>query len=136
MRARWDKSQRDGRWPDSREPSHDQIAPGSSDPHAGAGETSRGLSSECDKATGRCAAEESILMRAAIRSCDAILFNASLHDPGRMITHANNAIQVAANTSGTAKANGWAIASPFVRPGAANAATVRPYSGTSLRIRS
>ena len=53
-----------------------------------------------------------------------------------MITHANNAIQVAANTRGTAKASGWAIASPFVRPGAAKAATVRPYSGTSLRIRS
>jgi hypothetical protein len=47
---------------------------------------------------------------------------------------ANNATQVAPNNRGTASANGRERDSPSLRPGPANAASVRPYSGTARLI--
>ena len=51
------------------------------------------------------------------------------HRPGRANTQASRATQVTANRTGTAKASGREMASPSVRPGAANPARVRPDSG-------
>ena len=59
-----------------------------------------------------------------------------LHQFARASTQPNSATQVAANNRGTAKASGREIDSPSLRPGAANAATVRAYSGTTCLIRS
>src|SRR5262245_30493866 len=57
-----------------------------------------------------------------------------LYQYERASTQPNSATQVAANSTGIANASGRPIDSPSFRPAAANAATVRAYSGTARRM--